>query len=80
VGICALGSALEFESTVLGIVCFGSLLIAEFSTVMMEKRTKQSAELLGKLLGLRQFIETAELDRLHLKILHIFTMSCHTPM
>lgn len=68
VGICALGSALEFESTVLGIVCFGSLLIAEFSTVMMEKRTKQSAELLGKLLGLRQFIETAELDRLHLLV------------
>lgn len=32
---------------------------------MMEKRTKQSAETLGKVLGLRQFIESAELDRIN---------------
>ena len=56
---------MEFDNVTVGIVFFGSLLIAEFCTVMMEKRTKKSAELLGKILGLRQFIGTAELDRLN---------------
>ena len=63
--VCAVAYSLEFDNVTVGIVFFGSLLIAEFCTVMMEKRTKQSAEFLGKILGLRQFIETAELDRLN---------------
>ena len=63
--VCAVAYSLEFDNVTVGIVFFGSLLIAEFCTVMMEKRTKKNAELLGKILGLRQFIETAELDRLN---------------
>lgn len=63
--VCAAGYMLEFESLSLGLIFLGSLMIAQFCTVMMEKRTEQSAALLGKILGLRSFIETAELDRLN---------------
>ncbi len=63
--VCGVAYSVEFDNVTVGIVFFGSLLIAEFCTVMMEKRTKKSAELLGKILGLRQFIGTAELDRLN---------------
>lgn len=63
--VCAVGYALEFEKLSLGLIFFGSLMIAQFCTVMMEKRTQQSAALLGKILGLRNFIETAELNRLN---------------
>lgn len=63
--ICAAAFGMEFGSAVVGGVCLISLVVAEFCTVMMEKRTKQSAETLGKVLGLRQFIESAELDRIN---------------
>ena len=63
--ICAAAFGMEFGSAVVGGVYLISLVVAEFCTVMMEKRTKQSAETLGKVLGLRQFIESAELDRIN---------------
>lgn len=45
------------------VVCAASALLA-FLTAFMRKRTGVCTEWMGKLLGLRDFIETAELDRL----------------
>ncbi|MCI9546608.1 MAG: DUF2207 domain-containing protein [Lachnospiraceae bacterium] len=45
------------------LVCAASVFLA-FLTAFMRKRTHVCTEWMGKLLGLRDFIETAELDRL----------------
>lgn len=53
-----------FDFTVLyAVVCAASVAMI-LLTVFMRKRTHVCVEWMGKLLGLREFIETAELDRL----------------
>ncbi|MBQ9961297.1 MAG: DUF2207 domain-containing protein [Firmicutes bacterium] len=45
---------------------FGILIfVGEIGTVLMVQRTKKSIELMGKILGLKNFIEKAELDRIN---------------
>jgi len=41
-----------------------SMTVTLFFAIFMRARTKQSAELAGKILGFREFIRTAEIDRL----------------
>lgn len=52
----------------LGGVAIASTLIIGWFFIFMDKRTKQSNELLAKIMGLKQFIETAEKDRLETMI------------
>ena len=40
-------------------------IVCEFAACMMEKRTPQSTQLMGKILGLKNFIETADADRIN---------------
>ena len=51
------------------LLCAGTFVlcevICELAACMMEKRTPQSAQLMGKILGLKNFIETAEADRIN---------------
>lgn len=55
----------KFLLAVLAIV---SLAVSVVFIVLMNARTKKSTEMLGKILGFRDFIETAELDKLKLMV------------
>ncbi len=50
------------------VLCTGIFLICEviceLAACMMEKRTQKSTQLMGKILGLKNFIQTAEADRI----------------
>lgn len=48
----------------IGVLALVSSLICFVFTLRMKQRTKKSAELLGKILGFKEFIRTAELDRI----------------
>ncbi len=48
-------------AAVLGIMLVG----ASVATVLMRQRTKKNVELMGRILGLKNFIEAAELDRIN---------------
>ena len=61
-GFC-LGSA--FGSAALGVVFVPCILVSQFFTVNMLQRTDRSVKLMGKILGLKNFIEAAELDRIN---------------
>lgn len=56
------GEAFDY-ALLYGAVCLASLAMV-FLAAFMRKRTHFCVECMGKLLGLREFIETAELDRL----------------
>ena len=49
-------------------VLFVLLMAASVAIVEMRQRTKKSVELMGRLLGLKNFIETAELDRINMLV------------
>jgi uncharacterized membrane protein len=49
-------------------VLFVLLMAASLAVVYMQQRTKKSIELMGRLLGLKNFIETAELDRINMLV------------
>ncbi len=60
-------------ATMLGIIWFTAVLFALIfgacvAVIQMQQRTKRSIELMGKLLGLKNFIETAELDRINMLV------------
>lgn len=52
------------KGKVFSITVTASYILTSFFAVRMNARTKESAKRLGKILGFKQFIETAELDRL----------------
>lgn len=59
---------LDTKSTVCALTFVAGLVAAEAAACMMEKRTDKSIDLMGKILGLRNFIETAEADRINLLV------------
>ncbi len=63
IGIIAYG-IYTIQSSLIGIIGVFSAGITLFLTTIMKKRTKKSAEQMGKLLGFKEFIRTAELDRI----------------
>lgn len=59
----------KYAETIVGAVIFTLMLCCGyFSVRFMRARTKRGAEILGKLLGLKEFIRLAELDRLQLLV------------
>jgi len=54
-----------FGAMWLTVILVVMILLAEVCTVMMIQRTKRNVEIMGKLLGLKDFIEKAELDRIN---------------
>lgn len=61
-----LGNALS--SAPAGLVVCASMVLTQVCTVLMESRTKNSVQLMGKILGLREFIEKAELEKLNMLV------------
>jgi uncharacterized membrane protein YgcG len=60
-------------ATMIELVWFTAVLFILFmgaciAVTQMQQRTKKSIELMGKLLGLKNFIETAELDRINMLV------------
>ena len=53
------------ESIALGALVVASTAVTFIFVILMKKRTEKSARLLGQILGFRDFIETAELDKLN---------------
>ena len=49
---------------ILTLLLAGSMAVTLFFAIIMRARTKSSAALVGKILGFRNFIQTAEIDRL----------------
>ena len=54
-----------FGSALIGIAFTVCILAAQFFTVNMLQRTDRGIELMGKILGLKNFIKAAELDRIN---------------
>ena len=50
------------------IIYIAAMAVSKFFMVKMEKRTEKGTQLLGKILGLKNFIETAELEKLNLLV------------
>ena len=61
-GICV---GRSFENSLTGLMFTVCIIAAQFFTVNMMQRTPRSIELMGKILGLKNFIQTAELDRIN---------------
>ena len=61
-GICA---GRSFENSLTGLMFTVCIIAAQLFTVNMMQRTPHSIELMGKILGLKNFIQTAELDRIN---------------
>lgn len=59
---------LDTKSAVCALTFAAGLVASEAAACLMEKRTDKSIELMGKILGLRNFIETAEADRINLLV------------
>ncbi len=60
-----IGYSLLFLNFIYGILAAIASAISFIFTIRMKQRTKRSAELLGKILGFKEFIRTAELDRIN---------------
>ena len=58
------GYCVVFLDLMIGIFAISASAVSFIFTIRMKQRTKQSAELLGKILGFKEFIRTAELDRI----------------
>lgn len=54
-----------FDNLAVGALFIVCIPAAQFFTINMKQRTPQSVELMGKILGLKNFIEAAELDRIN---------------
>lgn len=54
-----------FDNLAVGALFIVCIPAAQFFTINMTQRTPQSVELMGKILGLKNFIEAAELDRIN---------------
>ena len=54
-----------FDNTAVGVLFIVCIPAAQFFIINMKQRTPQSVELMGKILGLKNFIEAAELDRIN---------------
>lgn len=59
---------LSFDSIGLALLAAGCILACQIFTIMMEQRTKENRELIGKILGLKNFIREAELDRINMLV------------
>ncbi len=59
------GYSLLFLNFAYGVLAAIASAISFIFTIRMKQRTKRSAELLGKILGFKEFIRTAELDRIN---------------
>lgn len=57
-----------FDSLPFTVLAFILSAAAYICTVQMRQRTDKSVELMGKILGLKNFIETAELDRINMLV------------
>jgi uncharacterized membrane protein len=57
-------SFITLENILPGIAVILASVISLIFTMRMKRRTKKSSELLGKILGFKEFIRTAELDRI----------------
>lgn len=57
-------SSVTLENVIPGIAVILSSVISLIFTMRMKQRTKKSSQLLGKILGFKEFIRTAELDRI----------------
>ena len=68
VALCAVMVFMDTRSIVCALGFAAGLVASEVAACMMEKRTDKSIELMGKILGLRNFIETAEADRINLLV------------
>lgn len=66
--LCAVMVFMDTRSIVCALGFAAGLAASEFAACMMKKRTDKSIELMGKILGLRNFIETAEADRINLLV------------
>ena len=66
--LCAVMVFMDTRSIVCALGFAAGLVASEVAACMMEKRTDKSIELMGKILGLRNFIETAEADRINLLV------------
>lgn len=66
VGISATGGWLLFAvgSVIGAVIAVAASVVSMLFTMLMKRRTKKSAMLLGKILGFREFIRSAELDRI----------------
>lgn len=68
VALCAVMVFMDTRSIVCALGFAAGLVASEVAACMMEKRTDKSIDLMGKILGLRNFIETAEADRINLLV------------
>lgn len=68
VALCAVMVFMDTRSIVCALGFAAGLVASEVVACMMEKRTDKSIDLMGKILGLRNFIETAEVDRINLLV------------
>lgn len=59
---------LSFGSLGLAFLAAGCILACQIFAILMEKRTDENAELIGKILGLKNFIREAELDRINMLV------------
>lgn len=57
-------SAMTLRNVIPGLAVILASVISLIFTMRMKQRTKKSSELLGKILGFKEFIRTAELDRI----------------
>jgi uncharacterized membrane protein len=57
-------SFMALENVIPGLAVILASVISLIFTMRMKQRTKKSSELLGKILGFKEFIRTAELDRI----------------
>lgn len=60
--------SLLFDSFLLGIGSMAATLVTAICAMFIRKRSPRGAELLGKILGLRNFIEKAEKDRIEMLV------------
>lgn len=68
VGISAVITSILMESAAYGLLVVISTLVTFTAVVLMRKRTERGARLQGQILGFRDFIETAELEKLNMLV------------
>ena len=68
VGISAVITSVLMESAAYGLLVVISTLVTFTAVVLMRKRTERGARLQGQILGFRDFIETAELEKLNMLV------------
>ena len=66
--ISAVGVGIVMDSAVCAIIYGLAFLAAQYFNIYCEKLSKKAAKIMGKALGFREFIKTAELERINLMV------------